>query len=223
MFETRELEINMGPQHPSTHGVLRVILQVDGEKVVSADSDIGYLHRGVEKLAEQREYFQALTLTDRMDYIAAVSNNLGYIETVEKLLGAVAPPRARYVRTLMAELNRLSSHLLWLATHALDIGAMSVFLYCFREREKILDFFEEYEGARLTTSTFRIGGLRRDLPDGLLDRVMEFVNDFPKKVDEYETLLTKNRIWLERTKKVGIISAELATSYGLSGRGDEAA
>lgn len=149
MFETKELEINMGPQHPSTHGVLRVILQLDGETVVHADCDIGYLHRGVEKLAEHREYFQALTLTDRMDYVAAVSSNLGYVEAVEKLIGKEAPPRAHYVRTLLTEFSRISSHLLWLATHALDIGAMSVFLYCFREREKVLDLFEEYCGSTL--------------------------------------------------------------------------
>ena len=217
MFETKELEINMGPQHPSTHGVLRVILQLDGESVVGCDCDIGYLHRGVEKLAEQREYYQALTLTDRMDYVTAVSNNLGYVETVEKLLGVVAPPRARWIRTLLTEFNRLSSHLLWLATHALDIGAMTVFLYCFREREKILDLFEEYCGARLTTSTFRIGGLREDLPEGFLDHAREFTSDFPNKVDEYEQLLTKNRIWIERTQGIGVISAEEATSWGLSG------
>ena len=217
MFETKELEINMGPQHPSTHGVLRVVLKLDGETVVDADCDIGYLHRGVEKLAEHREYFQALTLTDRMDYVAAVYNNLGYVETVEKLLGVKAPPRAQWVRTMLAEFSRLSSHLLWLATHALDIGAMSVFLYCFREREKILDFFEEYCGARLTTTTFRIGGLREDLPEGFNERALEFINDFPKKVDEYEQLLTKNRIWLERTKGIGIISAEEALDWGLSG------
>jgi NADH-quinone oxidoreductase subunit D len=217
VFETRQLEINMGPQHPSTHGVLRVILQLDGETVVGSDCDIGYLHRGVEKLAEHREYFQALTLTDRMDYIAAVSNNLGYVETVEKLLGVEAPPRAHYVRTMMTELNRIASHLLWLATHAIDIGAMTVFLYCFREREAILDLFEEYEGARLTTSMFRIGGLRRDLPEGILDRVKAFTDDLPSKVDEYEQLLTHNRIWLQRTRGVGVISAEEATDWGLSG------
>jgi NADH-quinone oxidoreductase subunit D len=217
MFETRELEINMGPQHPSTHGVLRVILKLDGETVVDADCDIGYLHRGVEKLAEQREYFQALTLTDRTDYVAAVSNNLGYVETVEKLLGIQAPPRAQWVRMLLAEYARLSSHLLWLATHALDIGAMSVFLYCFREREKILDFFEEYCGARLTTTTFRIGGLREDLPVGFLERSSEFIHDFPKKVEEYERLLTENRIWIQRTRGVGVVSAEEAINWGLSG------
>lgn len=217
MFETKELEINMGPQHPSTHGVLRVILKLDGETVVGADCDIGYLHRGVEKLAEHREYYQALTLTDRMDYVAAVSNNLGYVETVEKLIGVKAPPRAQYVRMLLTEFNRISSHLLWLATHALDIGAMTVFLYCFREREQILDLFEEYCGARLTTTTFRIGGLREDLPAGFVERALSFINDFPKKVDEYEQLLTNNRIWILRTQGVGVISAADTIAWGLSG------
>jgi NADH-quinone oxidoreductase subunit D len=217
MFETKELEINMGPQHPSTHGVLRVILKLDGESVVDAECDIGYLHRGVEKLAEQREYFQALTLTDRTDYVCAPYNNLGYVETVEKLLGVKAPPRAQWIRTMIAEFSRLSSHLLWLGTHALDIGAMTVFLYAFREREKILDLFEEYCGARLTTTTFRIGGLREDLPEGFLDHALEFVNDFPKRVAEYEQLLTNNRIWLERTQGIGVIGAEEAIEWGLSG------
>jgi NADH-quinone oxidoreductase subunit D len=217
MLDTRELEINMGPQHPSTHGVLRVVLRLDGETVVGADCDIGYLHRGVEKLAERREYFQALTLTDRTDYVAAIYNNLGYVETVEKLLGIEAPPRARWVRTLLGELSRISSHLLWLATHGHDIGAMTVFLYCFREREKILDLFEEYCGARLTTTTFRIGGLRDDLPAGFLDRTARFIDDFPAKVAEYEQLLTENRIWIERTRNVGVIAAADAISWGLCG------
>ena len=217
MFETKELEINMGPQHPSTHGVLRVILKLDGESVVGCDCDIGYLHRGVEKLAEQREYFQALTLTDRMDYVAAVYNNLGYIETVEKLLGVKAPPRAQWIRTMLAEFSRISSHLLWLGTHALDIGAMSVFLYCFREREQILDLFEAYCGARLTLNAVRIGGQLSDFPEGWVDECRRFLSEFPSKIHEYETLLNSNRIWLERTRGIGVISAEEAIDWALSG------
>ncbi|MFC2172098.1 NADH-quinone oxidoreductase subunit D [Acidobacteriota bacterium] len=217
MSETEILEINMGPQHPSTHGVLRLILHLDGETVVDCDCDIGYLHRGLEKLCEVRTYPQALTLTDRMDYIAAISNNLGYLEAVEKLLQIEVPRRAQYIRVMMTELNRIASHLLWLATHAIDIGAMTVFLYCFREREKILDIFEKFCGTRLTTSTFRIGGLREDLPKGCLEEVKAFCDTFPKFINDYETLLTMNRIWLERTKGIGVISAEDAIAWGLSG------
>jgi len=188
----------MGPQHPSTHGVLQVKLKLDGERVDDAECVIGYLHRGVEKLGEAQTWGQWVPTLDRMDYIAAVSNCLGYCETVENLLGVTAPPRAQYIRTIMTELNRISSHLLWLGTHALDIGAMTVFLYAFREREEILKIFENYCGARLTTHMFRIG-------------------DFPKKVDEYETLLTENRIWIGRTRGVGVISAKNAIDIGLTG------
>ena len=211
------MTINMGPQHPSTHGVLRLILELDGETVVKATPHIGFLHRGVEKLAEYKTYHQFITLTDRLDYLAPMSNNLGYVLAVEKLLDIEAPKRSQYIRIILCELTRISSHLLWLATHALDIGAMTVFFYCFRERETLNDIFEMAAGARMNLSYVRIGGVARDLPDGFVEKVREFVNDFPARLRDYETLLTKNKIWLMRTKDVGVISAEDAINYGLSG------
>ncbi len=211
------MSINMGPQHPSTHGVLRLILELDGETVVKATPHIGFLHRGVEKLAEYKTYHQFITLTDRLDYLAPLSNNLGYVLAVEKLLKIEAPKRSQYIRIILCELTRISSHLLWLATHALDIGAMTVYFYCFRERETINNIFEMAAGARMNLSYFRIGGVARDLPDGFVEKVREFVNDFPARLRDYETLLTKNKIWLMRTKDVGVISAEDAINYGLSG------
>ena len=211
------MSINMGPQHPSTHGVLRLILELDGETVVKATPHIGFLHRGVEKLAEHKTYHQFITLTDRLDYLAPLSNNLGYVLAVEKLLNIEAPKRSQYIRIILCELTRISSHLLWLATHALDIGAMTVYFYCFRERETINNIFEMAAGARMNLSYFRIGGVARDLPDGFVEKVREFVNDFPARLRDYETLLTKNKIWLMRTKDVGVISAEDAINYGLSG------
>ena len=211
------MTINMGPQHPSTHGVLRLILELDGETVVKATPHIGFLHRGVEKLAEYKTYHQFITLTDRLDYLAPLSNNLGYVLAVEKLLKIEAPKRSQYIRIILCELTRISSHLLWLATHALDIGAMTVYFYCFRERETINNIFEMAAGARMNLSYFRIGGVARDLPDGFVEKVREFVNDFPARLRDYETLLTKNKIWLMRTKNVGVISAEDAINYGLSG------
>ena len=174
MFDTNELVINMGPQHPSTHGVLRVVLRLDGEKVVDADVVIGYLHRGIEKLSENRNWTQIILLTDRMDYVAAATNNVGYCETVEKLMSLEVPRRARYVRTILCELQRIASHCLWVGTHAMDIGAMTVFLYAFRERELILDLFEEFCGARLTYNSMRIGGLPLDIPPGWDKKVLEF-------------------------------------------------
>ena len=206
MFDTNELVINMGPQHPSTHGVLRVVLRLDGEKVVDADVVIGYLHRGIEKLSENRNWTQIILLTDRMDYVAAATNNVGYCETVEKLMSIEVPRRARYVRTILCELQRIASHCLWIGTHAMDIGAMTVFLYAFRERELILDLFEEFCGARLTYNSMRIGGLPLDIPPGWDKKVLEFCTIMDGKVGEYEELLTHNRIWLERTKRIGIIS-----------------
>ena len=211
------MSINMGPQHPSTHGVLRLILELDGETVVKATPHIGFLHRGVEKLAEYKTYHQFITLTDRLDYLAPLSNNLGYVQAVEKLLNIEAPKRSQYIRMILCELTRIQSHLLWLATQALDIGAMTVFFYCFRERETINNIFEMAAGARMNLSYFRIGGVARDLPDGFVEKVREFVNDFPARLRDYETLLTKNKIWLMRTKNVGVISAEDAINYGLSG------
>jgi NADH-quinone oxidoreductase subunit D len=217
MFDTDELVINMGPQHPSTHGVLRVILRLDGERVVGSDVVIGYLHRGIEKLCESRDWTQIILLTDRMDYVAAATNNLGYCETVEKMMQLEVPRRAHYVRTILAELQRIASHCLWLGTHAMDIGAMTVFLYAFRERELILDLFEEYCGARLTYNAMRIGGLPLDIPPGWDKKVREFCGIMEEKVGEYEELLTHNRIWLERTKGVGVISGLDAVAIGLSG------
>lgn len=211
------MTINMGPQHPSTHGVLRLVLELDGETVVKSTPHIGFLHRGIEKLAEHKTYHQVITLTDRLDYLAPMSNNLGYALAVEKLLDIEAPKRSQYIRIILCELTRISSHLLWLATHALDIGAMTVFFYCFRERETLNDIFEMVTGARMNLSYVRIGGVARDLPDGFVEKAREFVNVFPGRLREYETLLTKNKIWLMRTKDVGVISAEDAINYGLSG------
>ena len=211
------MSINMGPQHPSTHGVLRLILELDGETVVNVKAHIGFLHRGVEKLAEHQTYHQFITVTDRLDYLAPTSNNLGYVLAVEKLLDVDIPKRAQYIRVILCELTRISSHLLWLATHALDIGAMTVFFYCFRERETLNDLFEMAAGARMNPSFLRIGGVARDLPDGFIEKVNVFINTFPSRLKDYETLLTKNKIWLMRTKDVGVISAEDAIDYGLSG------
>jgi NADH-quinone oxidoreductase subunit D len=217
MFDTDELVLNMGPQHPSTHGVLRVVLRLDGERVVDSDVVIGYLHRGIEKLCENRDWTQIVLITDRMDYVAAATSNLGYVETVEKLMQLEVPPRARYVRTALAELQRIASHCLWLGTHAMDIGAMTVFLYAFRERELILDLFEEFCGARLTYNSMRIGGLPLDIPPGWDKKVLQFCDIMDAKVREYEELLTNNRIWLERTRDIGIISGADAVAIGLSG------
>ena len=217
IFDTDELVINMGPQHPSTHGVLRVVLRLDGERVVDADIVIGYIHRGIEKLSENRDWTQIILLTDRMDYVAAATNNLGYCETVEKLMEIEVPRRARYIRTVLAELQRIASHCLWLGTHAMDIGAMTVLLYAFRERELVLDLFEDYCGARLTYNSMRIGGLPLDLPTGWDARVREFCNVMEAKIPEYEELLTNNRIWLERTRGIGVISAGDAIGLGLCG------
>jgi NADH-quinone oxidoreductase subunit D len=216
-LDANELVINMGPQHPATHGVLRVKLRLDGEKVLGSESVIGYLHRGIEKIAENRTYTQFAPYTDRMDYVAAVTNGMGYVEAVEKLLGVELPPRAQYTRMILAELQRIASHLLWLGTHALDIGAMTPVFYTFREREEILKIFENYCGARLTTHAFRIGGLQYDLYDGFEREVLKFCDYFGPKVDEYETLLTTNRIWLKRTKGVGVISGADAIALGVTG------
>jgi len=209
--------LNMGPQHPSTHGVLRVALELDGETVVSARPDIGYLHTAIEKSCEAKTYAQAVTLTDRMDYLCPLSNNLGYCLAVEKLLGLEIPKRAQYVRVLLTELTRIASHLVWLGTHAIDLGAMSVFLYCFREREEILKIFEQVAGQRMMTSYFRTGGLSLEPPAGWLERVAAFVESFPGHLQEYENLLTENRIWKMRTIGVGVISPEDAVAWGVSG------
>ena len=216
-ISTTEMTLNMGPQHPATHGVLRLVLDLDGETVVKCTPYVGYLHRGVEKLAEHRTYLQILPLTDRLDYTAAMSSNIGYCVAVEKLFGIEMPERAEYIRTIVSEMSRIANHLLWLATHALDIGAMTVFLYCFRERETILDLFERLCGARLTVSYPRIGGLKNDVDAQWLKDLYKFTEEFPSRVEQYETLINKNRIWLRRTKNIGVISAEDAINWGLSG------
>ena len=212
-----ELILNMGPQHPSTHGVLRVKLKLDGERVIGSECLIGYLHRGVEKIAENRTYQQFAPYVDRMDYVAAVSNGLGYCEAVEKLLNIEAPPRANYIRVILTELNRLASHQLWLGTHALDIGAMTPLFYTFRDREEILKIFEKYCGARLTTHAFRIGGCQYETYEGFEKDVKKFLTFVAPKIEEYEELLTTNRIWVERTKNVGTISAKDCIALGVTG------
>jgi len=213
------MTINMGPQHPSTHGVLRLILTINGETVVKAVPDIGFLHTGIEKTAEAKTYQQALVLTDRMDYLSPLCSNLGYSLAVEKLLGIEdeITDKIKYVRVLLAELQRIASHLVWLGTHALDLGAMSVFLYCFREREMILDIFEEISGVRMMTSYICPGGLQADLTPGFNSKVRAFTSIFPDRLQEYHDLLTNNQIWMERTKGVGILSAQDAIAYGASG------
>jgi NADH-quinone oxidoreductase subunit D len=217
MAETKFVTINMGPQHPATHGVLRLVLELDGEVVVKVTPHVGHLHRGVEKLSETKTYHQVIPLTDRLDYTNGIGNNLGYVLTVEKLLGIEVPKRAQYIRVAVTELQRLAAHLIWLATHALDIGAMTVLFYCFRDRESILRIIEEVSGGRLTPTYFRIGGLSKDVPEEFKERVMGFLGDFPGRINEYETLLTKNVIWMRRTKRVGILTAEDAINYGASG------
>lgn len=219
MALTEKMTINMGPQHPSTHGVLQLVLELDGEVVQKATPHIGFLHRGTEKLSEHRTYNQIIPLTDRLDYLAPMSNNLGYVLAVEKLLGIAdeIPERANVIRVLMAELTRLKSHLVWLATHALDIGAMTVFLYAFREREAITDIYEKVSGARMTSNYIRVGGVTEDLPDGLEQEIRDFVATMPDHIDEYEGLLTGNKIWQKRTIGVGVITAEDAIDIGLTG------
>src|SRR5450755_1522124 len=213
----RTMVLNMGPQHPSTHGVLRIVLELDGETVLRAVPDLGYLHTGIEKSCEDKTYSQAITLTDRMDYLNPLGNNLVYCLAVEKLLGLEIPKRAQYIRVALVELQRISSHLVWLGTHAIDLGAMSVFLYCFREREEILKIYEYVSGQRMMTSYFRIGGLALEPPPDWLDRVRRVIDALPAHIDEYEALLTGNRIWQARTKGVGYMSPEDAIAIGASG------
>jgi len=212
-----QMTISMGPQHPSTHGVLRLELVLDGEMVVKCTPDIGYLHTGMEKLFEYKKYQQGIVITDRMDYLNPLGNNLCYVMAVEKLLGIEIPERAQVIRVLMCELQRIASHMVWLGTHALDIGAMTVFFYAFREREKILNLIEAASGGRMTPSYFRIGGLMMDLPAGFERRTQQFIDKFPKAVDEFETLLSGNRIFQTRTQGVGIITADDAIDMGVTG------
>ena len=212
-----QMTISMGPQHPSTHGVLRLELVLDGELVIKTVPDIGYLHTGMEKLFEYRKYQQGIVITDRMDYLNPLGNNLVYVMAAEKLLQLEIPERAQVIRVMMCELQRIASHMVWLGTHCLDIGAMSVFFYCFRQREKILNLIEAASGGRMTPSYFRIGGLMMDLPAGFERRVKQFLDDFPAAVEEFENLLTGNTIWQKRTKEIGIISPEDAIAWGLTG------
>ncbi len=211
------MTINMGPQHPSTHGVLRLVLTLDGETIIKAVPDIGYLHTGIEKTAESKSYFKSLVLTDRMDYLAPLANNFGYSLAVEKLLGIDVPERAKLGRIILVELQRIASHLVWLGSSALDLGAQSVFLYCFREREMVLDIFELCSGVRMMTSYIMPGGLQADLPPGFEAKVREFTSIFPKRLREYHDLLTNNRLWIDRTKNISIISGDDAVAYGCSG------
>jgi NADH-quinone oxidoreductase subunit D len=209
--------INMGPQHPSTHGVLRLVLEIDGETVVSLAPDIGYLHTGIEKTCEAKFYQQVVPLTDRVDYLAPMVNNTAYSLAVEKLLDLEIPPKAQWLRVLFNELMRLNSHLVWLGTHAMDIGALTIFLYCFREREQLLRIFEAVSGQRMMTSYIRIGGVSLEPPLGLFEAIRTFLNDFPSKIEEYEALLQNNPIWISRLKGVGYISPEDAIALGVTG------
>jgi NADH-quinone oxidoreductase subunit D len=220
---SKTMVLNMGPQHPSTHGVLRVLLELDGENVVSAVPDLGYLHTGIEKSCEDKTYSQAITLTDRIDYLNPLGNNLVYCLAVEKLLDLQVPKRAQYIRVMLVELQRISSHLVWLGTHALDMGAMSVMLYCFREREEILKIFERFTGQRMMTSFIRIGGLALQPPAGWREMVKRFLHMMPARIDEYESLLTENRIWQGRLKGVGYLSAETLINLSTTGPGLRAA
>jgi NADH-quinone oxidoreductase subunit D len=215
--EDNHMIVNFGPQHPSSHGQLRLILELDGEKVSKATPDVGYLHRGMEKMAENMIYNEFLPTTDRMDYIAASSNNYGFALAVEKLIGLEVPRRAKVIRMMLLEINRISSHLFWLATHALDVGAMTIFLYAFREREYTLDLIEDYCGARLTHSSVRIGGVPLDLPKGWIESLNKFINHLPIDIGDYEGLLDQNRIWKMRLEDVGVITPEQAQSWGCSG------
>ncbi len=209
--------INMGPQHPSTHGVLRLLLELEGETIVGCDPIIGHLHRGVEKLAENLNYNQTIVLSDRLDYIASVANNIAFALAFERLMGLKVPRRARLIRTIVCEMARICNHLLWLATHALDIGAMTVFLYCFRDREWLLNIFERICGARLTHTYVRVGGVRLDFTQEIVDELYKFTEEFPNRIPDYETLIDINRIWLKRTKNIGVVSAEEAINLGLTG------
>ncbi len=218
-MRTETMTVNMGPQHPSTHGVLRLVLELDGETIVSAEPTIGFLHTGIEKTAEQKKWQQVIPLVERMDYLGAQSNSLAFCLSVEKLIGidSAIPERVIWIRVLIAELQRLSSHLVWLGTHGLEIGAVSVMLYCFREREQLLNLNEMLAGFRMFPSYLRIGGLREDLPRGFHEAVRAFLDAFPAKLQDYDNLLTKNQVWLKRTKGVGALSREDTLAMGLVG------
>src|SRR5678816_3629164 len=216
-IKTEVMTVNMGPQHPSTHGVLRLVLELDGETVLSASPTIGYLHTGIEKTAEQKKWQQVIPLVERMDYLSAQANRMAFCLSVEQLLGLELPERVRNIRVLIAELQRINSHLVWLGTHGMEVGAVSVMLYCFRERELLLNINEMLAGFRMFPAYIRIGGLREDLPVGFHDAVNAFLDRFPGKLEEYAGLLTKNQIWLKRTKGVGVLSKDDTISYSLVG------
>ena len=216
-IRTETMTVNMGPQHPSTHGVLRLVLELDGETVLSASPTIGYLHTGIEKTIEQKKWQQVIPLVERMDYLSAQSNSMAFCLAVERLLGLDVPERVRWIRVLIAELQRINSHLVWLGTHGMEVGAVSVMLYCFRERELLLNINEMLAGFRMFPSYMRVGGLREDLPRGFHDTVRAFLDRFPPKLDEYEDLLTKNEIYIQRTRGVGRISKDDAVAFGLVG------
>src|SRR3989454_4996292 len=216
-IRTETMTVNMGPQHPSTHGVLRLVLELDGETVRSAAPTIGYLHTGIEKTAEQKKWQQVIPLVERMDYLSAQSNSMAFCMSAETLLGIDVPERVKNIRVLIAELQRINSHLVWLGTHGMEVGAVSVMLYCFRERERPLNLNELLAGFRMFPSYMRVGGLREDLPRGFHDAVRAFLERFPPKLDEYEDLLTRNEIYLKRTQNVGVISQDAAVAYGLVG------
>ncbi len=216
-MQTKTMTINMGPQHPATHGVLRVILEIDGETVVRCQPEVGYLHTGIEKTAESKLYYKALPMTDRMDYLAPMSNNLGYCLGVEKLLGVEVPEKAQWIRVLLAEVTRINSHLVWLGTHALDIGALSMVLYAFREREDVLSIYEAVSGQRMMSTYFRIGGLAEDLPENFDHLVRTLLKNITVRLQEYENILTNNRIWRNRTIGVGKLTAEDAIDAGVTG------
>jgi NADH-quinone oxidoreductase subunit D len=215
--EFKTLTINMGPQHPSTHGVLRLVIELDGETVVSLKPVMGYLHTGMEKIMESKTYTKSITVTDRMDYLSPLGNNMAYVGAVERIMGLEIPERAQVLRVILLELTRISSHLVWLGTHAIDLGAMSVFLYCFREREKLLDVNDMVAGSRLTPSYFRVGGFYQDVPEAFVPFVKKFCDEFPVALGEYQNLLSKNRIWMNRTIGVGTISPEQALQLSVTG------
>ncbi len=217
MTRTETMQLNVGPSHPSTHGVLRVLVELDGELIVKADPDIGFLHRGIEKMCEYRTYHKCMPLMNRIDYLAGEVNNLGFCLTVEKLLGVEVPKRAQYIRVMLAELTRIASHLFWLGTHGHDLGAMTPLFYAFREREKIMDMCEMVSGARMFPLYFRIGGLAADLPQGFMEAAWDFVKAFPSRWNDYDTLLTQNEIWKERTIGVGVMSKDEVLDWGWSG------
>lgn len=216
-MSSKTMTINLGPQHPATHGVLRVVLELDGELIVKATPHLGYLHTGIEKTAESKLYYKVVPLTDRMDYLAPMSNNLGYALAVEKLLGIEVPEKVQYVRVLLTELTRLNNHIVWLGTHALDVGAMSMLLYTFRDRELLLDVYEAVAGARMMSSYFRIGGLASELPPDFNRKVKKVLEVLPEKLKDYEALLSNNRIWIKRLTGVGVVTAEQAKDFSLTG------